>query len=159
MYASTDKVFPVLSRFRDMKREWKAAGIALIDKAGRKADFHSLRKTFCTMMQKAGVPQRLAQEAMRHSDSRLTSIVYTDTSQFNIREAVDNLPFFEKCPHICPHEIVQSSQHVSSAVTNKDGGNNLQVPDIVGDSHTVSQSVPKGRLVAELGIEPRTFRL
>jgi integrase len=162
-YDPSGKVFPVLSQFRDMKREWKLAGIALVDKAGRVADFHSLRKTFCTMMQNAGVAPRLAQEAMRHSDSRLTAVVYTDTSQLNIRSAVDRLPsvneITEKCPLCCPLEIVQSSQNVSSAVTNKEVINKTQVVGSVGDSHDMSQSVLKGRLVAGLGIEPRTFRL
>jgi len=75
-------------------RDWQSAEINMIDKSGRRADFHALRMTFCTLLENAGVPQRVAQEAMRHSDPRLTAQVYTDTTQFNLRSAVGKLLSF-----------------------------------------------------------------
>ena len=67
------KVFKSVPDFCFMKKDWINSGIPLIDGAGRHCDFHSLRKTFCTLMEKSGVPQRIAQEAMRHSDPSLTA--------------------------------------------------------------------------------------
>ena len=57
------------------------------------ADFHSLRHTFCTILHRAGVPQREAMELMRHNDPRLTANTYADASLFSLRAAVEKLPF------------------------------------------------------------------
>ena len=59
------KRFPRIERFcRDVKK----AGVSYKDGSGQFADFHSLRKTFCTNLAKAGVPSRIAMTLMRHSD-------------------------------------------------------------------------------------------
>jgi len=50
-----------------------AAGIAKTHADGRTVDVHSLRHTFATLLSKAGVLPRMAQELMRHSDIRLTT--------------------------------------------------------------------------------------
>ena len=75
----TDRVFkrliPRMPRFR---ADLEAAGISYIDTKGEYADFHSLRKTFGTMLTLAGVGQRTVRELMRHSDMRLTAKTYTD---------------------------------------------------------------------------------
>lgn len=42
-----------------------------------KVDFHSLRVTYATMLARSGVPLALAQKLMRHSDPKLTAVVYT----------------------------------------------------------------------------------
>jgi integrase len=75
---------PRMARFR---ADLEAAKIPFKDSLGRRIDFHALRKTFCTVMHRKGVPMRVAQELMRHSDPRLTGEVYTDTSA---------LPLFEE---------------------------------------------------------------
>jgi integrase len=75
---------PMMARFR---ADLEAAGIPFKDSLGRRVDFYALRKTFCTVMHRKGVPIRVAQELMRHSDPRLTGEVYTDTSA---------LPLFEE---------------------------------------------------------------
>ena len=62
---------------------------------GRKVDFHALRNTFTTKLARAGVPQRLVQELMRHSDPRLTAMVYTDGSQLPTFAAVENLEWLD----------------------------------------------------------------
>ena len=64
-----------MPRFR---ADLEAAGISYIDTKGEYADFHSLRKTFGTMLTLAGVGQRTVRELMRHSDMRLTAKTYTD---------------------------------------------------------------------------------
>ena len=71
----------------------KAAGISKTDSQGRVVDFHSLRHTFCTILHRAGVPQREAMELMRHNDPRLTANTYADASLFSLRAAVEKLPF------------------------------------------------------------------
>jgi integrase len=69
---------------------WKdlaAAGIERFDERGRKMDFHSFRKTFATMLNLAGVNLRVAMEAMRHSDPRLTLKTCTDSEMLPVSEA------------------------------------------------------------------------
>ena len=63
-----------------LKKDLKTARIPKIHEGGRYTDFHALRYTFSTWLQANGVPPRIAQELMRHSDRRLTDQVYLDTS-------------------------------------------------------------------------------
>jgi len=65
----------------------------------RVMDFHSLRHTFCTNLQCAGVSQREAMELMRHSDPRLTASTYTDASLLSLKTAVEKLT-------VSPYQIV-----------------------------------------------------
>jgi integrase len=62
------------------------------DERGRTVDVHALRTTFGTMLAVAGVSLRVAQEAMRHSDPRLTANVYTDPKFLDVAGAVSQLP-------------------------------------------------------------------
>ena len=62
------------------------------DELGRVADFHALRYTYCTYLQRNGVPSRLAMDLMRHSDRKLTDKIYTDTQMLPTAEAVNKLP-------------------------------------------------------------------
>jgi len=48
--------------------------------------------TLATMLNKAGVAPRTAQEIMRHSDIRLTMDTYTDAKLLNVSGALDSLP-------------------------------------------------------------------
>ncbi|HOD81750.1 MAG: site-specific tyrosine recombinase XerC [Planctomycetes bacterium ADurb.Bin126] len=59
---------------------------------GRTVDVHSLRHTFATLLSKAGVVPRMAQELMRHSDIRLTMNVYTHLQLVDTAGAVETLP-------------------------------------------------------------------
>ena len=77
---------------RLLAEDLKAAGIAGTDDAGRVVDVYSLRMTFATLMAKGGVPQRIAQELMRHSAPRLTANVYTKLQLHDTRGALDALP-------------------------------------------------------------------
>ena len=87
-------VFPDgLPRMRDMRRDFDAAGIAAKDSQGRKADFHSLRKTFDTRLQANGVGLVTAMNLMRHSDPRLTAKTYTDSTLLPMAEAIRRLPW------------------------------------------------------------------
>ena len=89
----TDKVFkPDFSRIRVFKRDLKAARIDYVDANGEYADFHSLRKTYATMLHLAGVHPRVVMELMRHSDMKLTTKTYTDARMLPVRDAVLKLP-------------------------------------------------------------------
>ncbi len=153
-------IFGRLPRFRDMKPEWIAAGIAIVDRAGRIADFHSLRKSCCTWMHDCGVSQRIAQAVMRHSDPHLTNTIYTDTTQFNLRAAVESMPSVtENNPNIppdIPPPIVSKGQNGSHSVTVKADDLDLEV--IAGEpvSHVKSQNIVINEMAPAAGFEPAT---
>lgn len=52
------------------------------------ADFHSLRMTCNVMLGRAGIPARVRQLFMRHSDIRLTMATYDDESFLDLESAV-----------------------------------------------------------------------
>ena len=80
------------SLLRALNCDLKAAGIPKTDDRGRAVDVHAMRMTLATMLNKAGVAPRTAQEIMRHSDIRLTMATYTDAKLLNVSGALDSLP-------------------------------------------------------------------
>ncbi len=93
--AGADDMQPVFRSLPSMashKRYLAWAGIDFEDEQGRRADFHSLRHTFGSMLAKAGVAPRVAMSLMRHTDMRLTQNVYTDPRVFDLAGAVAKLP-------------------------------------------------------------------
>jgi integrase len=76
-----------------MKSDLKRAGIRFIEN-GRRADLHALRHTFSTNIVKTNAPPRVAMEAMRHSDLRLTMKVYTDANMLPVGDFFPLLPRF-----------------------------------------------------------------
>ncbi len=79
-------------RAQRLRADLEANGIAYQDVSGRDADFHALRYTWATFLQRHGIAQRFAMKLLRHSDIKLTSQVYTDESQLPIYEAIKALP-------------------------------------------------------------------
>jgi hypothetical protein len=77
---------------RIFNRDLEHAGIPKRDERGRTLDVHALRMTFGTLLSRGGVPLRTAQSAMRHSDPKLTAIVYTDPKLLDVFGALDALP-------------------------------------------------------------------
>jgi integrase len=72
---------------RIMQKDLKLAGVAY--RTGRgDADFHSLRMTANVMLGQAGIPARIRQLFMRHSDIRLTMATYDDESFLDLESAV-----------------------------------------------------------------------
>jgi hypothetical protein len=67
-------------------------GIRYRDEQGRYADFHALRYTWATFLQRNNIPQRFAMKLMRHSDIKLTAKVYTDETQLPIYDSIKELP-------------------------------------------------------------------
>jgi len=72
----------------------KAAGIERIGKDGRSLDVHSFRKTFGTMLARAGVPLTTVQRLMRHSTPLLTAKLYIDVDPLDMTEALGKLQIF-----------------------------------------------------------------
>lgn len=155
---ASPRVFPRVGRNRDFREDLKEAGIVYIDEQGRRADFHALRHTFCTNLQRAGVSGRVAMEVMRHSDLRLTMRVYTDASQLPTTAAIHALPSVTAPPLLnaaCTQpdvgaqtgpqrgaqETVPARRDLSLVVTAAPGADTTQPPENKGESHDPSQVV------------------
>lgn len=92
-YRPNHPVFPKgVPRARTLRLDLEKAGIPYQDEMGRYADFHSLRYTWGTYLQRNGVNSRVARELMRHSDRKLTDKIYTDSNLLPLGEVVRNLP-------------------------------------------------------------------
>jgi integrase len=88
-----DLVFPErVPPMKVIRADFKAAGIPLKDERGHVVDFHALRTTYITRLQRAGVSPREAMELARHSDMRLTMKTYTDVAQLPLAATVRGLP-------------------------------------------------------------------
>lgn len=72
---------------RIMQKDLEVAGIPYKTSQGD-ADFHSLRMTANVMLGQAGIPARIRQLFMRHSDIRLTMATYDDESFLDLESAV-----------------------------------------------------------------------
>ncbi len=130
-------VVPTMETFRnDLER----AGIAYKDAQGRVADFHSLRVTLCTNLQKAGVPQRVAQEIMRHSCPSLTANVYTDTASLHTWRAIEKLPSIGgTVSQILYQKLVAGGHSVTEAVTMGSEHEVKQSPVNIGENHALTE--------------------
>jgi integrase len=77
---------------RAFYKDIKEAGIERITPDGRSVDIHSLRRTFGTMLARAGVPLTTTQRLMRHSKPELTAKLYIDVEPIDMINAVEKLP-------------------------------------------------------------------
>lgn len=90
-----DRLFTVpTGLLRILDRDMKAAGIPKRDVRGSTVDVHALRTTFNTHLARSGAAPRTAQQAMRHSEIKLTMGVYIDPTLLDMRKALDNLLAF-----------------------------------------------------------------
>jgi len=87
-----DNVFPRVPTIAQHKRWLGKAEIDWTDRKGRRADFHSLRTSLGTMLNRAGVPVGVAMKVMRHTDVKLTTNVYNDQNLADMSAAVGLLP-------------------------------------------------------------------
>lgn len=92
-----DFVFPFRVQDRVIIADLAGAGIAKLGGPhNRPANFHSLRKTFCTNLVLSGVPVPVAQQLMQHKTLEMTLKVYTEVRDEQLTagvRAVQN--FFE----------------------------------------------------------------
>jgi hypothetical protein len=98
-----------------VRTDFKAAAIPLVDERGYRVDFHALRMTYITRLQRAGVSPREAMELARHSDMRLTMKTYTDAAALPLAATVRRLPAFGDT-QIDSQTLVAGGQLVSPSV-------------------------------------------
>jgi len=84
---------PTHHRTADMlKADLAEAGIAYMDDAGRRADFHCLRHTLANALDSAGATLKERMHILRHSDrSNLSLGVYTHIQTFDLRKVIERL--------------------------------------------------------------------
>jgi len=163
--ADTCPALPRMDKLRAWKRILERAGIPYIDSQGRRGDFHALRHTFCTLMACAGVPQRIAQEAMRHSDPKLTAMIYTDPAQLSTRGAVEKLPDFlggvvsctPPCTPPCTPTAVPEGQDEARRGTEGEKAEPAEVLPGEPVRRGVSRCGTGERMARPAGFEPAAF--
>ena len=90
---ASECIVHVGARFRDsFRKDLKAAKIAEKDAMDRYADMHGLRHTCGTLLAKAKVHPKVAQQLMRHTDIRLTMEIYTHVGAEDQAQALKVLP-------------------------------------------------------------------
>jgi integrase len=151
------------------KRYLIKAGIPFEDADRRRADFHSLRHTYGSLLAKAGVAPRIAMSLMRHTDMRLTMNVYTDPRVFDLAGAVEKLPALppsQKDVQGFPgwRESVTTTLAAigfCSAVNGADGASSDSTLSLASGG-VRQQKSPSGRdglIKRAKGVEPSTFTL
>jgi len=106
---------------RSFDSDLKFAGIPKRDDRKRVVDLHALRTTFGTLLSAGGISPRTTQEAMRHSDIRLTMGVYTDPRLLDVHGAMSALPDLP----LNPPEVDSSAVRRATGTT---GANSLHPP-------------------------------
>ncbi len=146
-------------RARTLRKDLRSAGVDYVDTRGRFADFHSLRYTWCTFLQRNGVPQAIAMRLMRHSSIELTSKLYTDESLLPIKESVDRLPnlFSEKCTQILIQNPDLESLSESIPDADTEAKKKVQVTGADKVKRFLSQLVASNKLVEVAGVEPASL--
>ena len=93
----TDRVLRTVPGMKVLRADLKMAGVAEVNEAGR-VDLHSMRKSLATYLLANGIPLRLAQAHLRHTDPRLTAGVYTEETALPVASAVSSLPWLPTQP-------------------------------------------------------------
>ena len=143
----------------------KNAGIERADTCKRRVDFHALRHTSCTLLMAAGVPARVVQEIMRHSDMRLTTKIYTDAGGIPTTEAINKMPSLlvsKNGTHIGTLTLGFKGQSVSRAVTAEKKTPDAQLVDfqaVVPACHNLSASGAFRGMAERGGFEPNAIFL
>jgi len=84
----------VVASVPDMKtmvKDLNRAGVVLADAKGRRADFHALRHTYCTNLDRTGCSYTTKRALMRHSDSGVTE-GYSHARLDELYAAIERLP-------------------------------------------------------------------
>jgi len=158
-FGPTDLVFPngIPRAFR-LKADAERNQIAYRDESGRYADFHALRYTWATFLQRNNIPQRFAMKLMRHSDIKLTAKVYTDETRLPIYDAIKGLPRLGYT-QIRAQISGADRQNVTQAVANGEGRNQDKTIEKIGVSALLPQLDVEGEMERAKGFEPSTLTL
>ncbi len=159
-WTSKDLVFPNgIPRASRLKVDAERNGIEYRDQSGRYADFHALRYTWATFLQRNDIPQRFAMKLMRHSDIKLTSKVYTDETQLPIYEAIKGLPRLSECTQIRAQISGAEGQNLTQPDANSVEGKTHKTLVNGGDWRGLTGGDAKEELERAKGFEPSTFTL
>ncbi len=151
-----------------LNKDITLAGVPLKDEHGRKAGFHTFRRTFVTLLQNARVPGRVIAQLARHKSLRLTDYTYTDATKLPLREAVEGLsrlasaPLKEPQTHPQPSPLKsgQSEVLVSKNGFNKKSDNVILIPELADLQTDLPRLVELGKdcptlqMVGVVGFEP-----
>ena len=143
-----------------IRADFTAAGIPLTDERGHRVDFHALRTTYITRLQRAGVSPREAMELARHSDMRLTMKTYTDVAQLPLAATVRGLPSIGDS-QIDSQTLVQKGQTVSPAVIGLKPIKAVKAIENIDESHSLTPAVASchsEQLNREMGFESPSLR-
>ena len=123
----------------------RRCGIEPVDTQGRVVDTHSLRHGYGTALARAGVPIKVAQTLLRHSDPKLTMNVYAHLTAFDLHGAVaDALP--DLTTDAPPERVVMTGTN-SSPVSIPDATQNATPENVYGSkSHIGKAVVSNGQL-------------
>jgi integrase len=161
-----DLVFPDgVPTMKEVRKDFKKAEIPLKDERGHVVDFHVLRTTYITRLQRAGVSPREAMELARHSDMRLTMKTYTDVAQLPLAATVRGLPsigdsqidsqtLVAERPAVSPTVICLKSIKVGKTVGNING--NHRASSIVTFGHENENGGERGIRTPDRAFGPIT---
>ncbi len=149
-----DLVFPSVPHARRLRSDSERNGIAYCDESGRYADFHALRYTWATFLQRHGIAQRFAMKLLRHSDIKLTAKVYTDETQLPIYEAVKGLPRLLENTQIRAQIPGASGQNLSQADARAEGRQATEGADNKVNSRVLTLPVALVGMAVREGFEP-----
>ena len=131
-----------IASMRKMHKHLKAAGITVYNEQGCKVDFHALRMTYNMNLELAGASVQVRQELMRHSDPRLTTGPYTDTTRLETASLIEKLPDFlgERMDgtQLDTQATVASSPAVAQAVTVSGGSQGCEHVENADESHDLT---------------------
>jgi integrase len=171
----TDRVLRTVPGMEVLRADLVHAGIPEKNEAGR-VDLHAMRKSINTYLATHGVPQRLAQAHMRHTDPRPTAGAYTDETLLPVASAVAGLPPVPTKPSepaealrmtgTCDQRAAhaQRAEHtgVRTGASGCNGGRGGDVSERDSQVHektATCAAVHGGSQQRVMGLEPTTFTL
>lgn len=153
-------VFPKgIPRAARLKVDAERNGIQYRDETGRYADFHALRYTWATFLQRNDIPQRFAMKLMRHSDMKLTAKVYTDETQLPIYDAIKVLPRLLGYTQIRAQISGAAGQNVAQTDAATEEEKSEKTPVNGGSCRTLALSDGVQEMERAKGFEPSTLKL
>ena len=177
----TARVLRSVPGMKTLRADMKLAGIADVTDSGR-LDFHAMRKSLATYLAAQGVPLRLAQAHLRHTDPRLTAVTYTDEKLLPVAAVIADLPALPVQPVLQPAALRMtgtaggdSRQELSAALMQRarrpnvhagatlcsEGyktGDDAHSPQVVENSLGCA-GMHDGSEQRVMGLEPTTFTL
>jgi integrase len=150
----SDLVFASVPQARRLRSDSERNGISYCDQSGRYADFHALRYTWATFLQRHGIAQRFAMKLLRHSDIKLTAKVYTDESQLPIYDAVRVLPRLLENTQIRAQISGVGGHRLSQADEKDEQRKGAEAPDNLANSRVLTLPVAWTAGAVREGFEP-----